>query len=187
MTWNFKGTGLDITSISIMRFGTLQISGGGTQECWPMNTRTIEFRPLNDDDRRLLELTQGVKAFWSIHSTDEEEVDYDRSGFGLKNYYAARRRGVGMIKYFPDLDTDPALIIATVLLPPDHMQSVFKLVKILIGRRDLHYVLGLKFDGLRVEGVNSPSPTFAEFTSKENGNRRAYFSEEVTFDLTSSP
>lgn len=170
MVWFFRGTGLNLM-IGTTRSGTPHINGiEGTQECQP---------PAGD--LRVWELTRGVGAAWSIDSVESEEIVYP----GLKEHYTSLGgRAAGAIYYFAAGHGDPAMIGASIILPPESLHRVWELAKLLIGRRDLGYVLTMQFHGLRVEGADSPAPTFAEFTSKLSLDPRPYFSDEVTFKVS---
>ena len=95
-----------------------------------------------------------------------------------------------MISYHGTHGGKRALIDVGVLLPSEHFQRVWELAKLLIGRRDLRYVLSVNFLGLRVEERTSAGaspgtrlPTFAEFTLETPDHRCSYISDEVEFNV----
>jgi hypothetical protein len=80
---------------------------------------------------------------------------------------------------------DPA-VITDVIASPAQMNSILELSKVLIGRGDLKYILTVDFFCLRLEGMDNDRPSFEEFTADSITERRAYFSDEVTFNVVTS-
>lgn len=174
MSWFFEGTGAQL-GFSISPTGKLHASGSGTQHCRPQG-----------GDPEIFQFVSRTGGHWSLHTTENDEADYDGAGRGLKTFFAANDgRAAGMIQYFDPYEKEAASIGASILMPVDPAARVFSLFKAILGKPNCRYVISLNFFGLSMEDVpTNDIPKVAEFTHIDFLKRRAYFSDTVTVSVT---
>jgi hypothetical protein len=175
MAWLFEGVGQS-TGIRVTAAGTIHIFGSGTQRCSPAS-----------GDFDVIDLVRNIEGAWSINSSDAGEIDYDGAGMGLKNFHQeSHSRISGMINFYHPrrgYPVMPAMVAASIIVPASEMTTFFELAKLLLIEPKLRFQLALDFTGLRVEGAESPNPSYAEFSAGDLLSKRAYFSNEISFSV----
>ena len=107
---------------------------------------------------------------------------------GLKDFFAENgAKAVARIYFFPaSADKDePASILLSVLAPNDFAASAFTLLKAAIGNPSFRFVIIAEFVGFSPEDVpTSRIPKISEFTHPDPLKRRAYFSRQISLDVS---
>jgi hypothetical protein len=176
MSWVFLGTGSDI-SLGVNSGGSFRLGGGGTQDCNP-----------SGGDPAVVSLTRNVQPLWEITAEPLAQTDLGLGPMDLRKYFNERRgRTSAAIHFFKENTPQTSKIVANVLALPTAMDRIFETAKLLVGREDLQYILAIGFLGLRMEGAPSTAPSLAEFAHSDWLTQRAYFSDDVTFNVQPRP
>ena len=170
MTWAITGNSSD-AFIYVSKNGNIVIRGKA-----PHLPYIIEEGWVSADypeTAEALHRLQRVKADWRILSSDAIQIEVIDNVALLKAIEGRAGKSIAQISCIDRMgDSEPAISF-TVVLQPKTFQQVYDLFsKLLVGFREIQYVISVEFLMFATQGVSSEIPTLNEFKSG-----RPYFSD----------
>ena len=159
MAWLFYGTGSNLV-VRITGSGMYSIEASGQQDCRP-----------SAGVFGVLELVNGIEGVCSIHGEEVSSGTFEPGPMSLRQLFARNRgRSCAEIYYFGPSDGSGPSVHATVVMLPAIMERTVNLAKSLLDQPDLHYRLGLSFNGFAKSQKSDIQPSFDDFAKGHWGH-----------------